>query len=170
MAKKILVAYASRCGSTAEIAAAVGEVLRQAGHDVTVESVKRVKDLSPYQAVIIGSAARMFRLLPEAVKFARKNSAALAKVPVAYFMAGMMMKDATPENTAKADAILNKLREVKGPVGTALFAGKFDVATLEQPWRFFMSRNKDKNKEMGEGDFRDWKAIEAWAGEMAGKI
>jgi len=166
MGKKRLVAYASRCGSTAEVADTVGETLRQAGHDVEVKSVKQVKDAAAYQAIIIGGAARMFHLLPEAVKFAHKNSTALAKVPTAYFMVGLMLKDATVDNLSKADAMLNKLRAIRQPVDTALFAGKLDIAKLKQPWRFFFR----KNTEMAEGDFRDWEAIRKWAEELADKL
>ena len=89
MAGKILVAYATRAGSTTEAAQAIAEALRALyswGDTVDVLPVKAVNDLSPYRAVIAGSAIRMGHWLPEAVDFVTKNQAELAKVPVAFFL------------------------------------------------------------------------------------
>ena len=68
MGKKVLIAYASKAGSTGEVAQAIGQVLCDAGMAVDVRRVQDVKDLSPYSAVVIGSAARMGRLLGEATQ------------------------------------------------------------------------------------------------------
>ncbi len=51
---KILVAYASRAGSTGEVAEAIGQVLCEAGAAVDVRLAKGVTDLSPYRAVVEG--------------------------------------------------------------------------------------------------------------------
>lgn len=87
-------------------------------------------------------------------------------VLISVMMVGLMLKDATVDNLSKADAMLNKLRAIRQPVDTALFAGKLDIAKLKQPWRFFFR----KNTEMAEGDFRDWEAIRKWAEELADKL
>ncbi len=55
MDRKILVTYASKYGATAEIAGKIGDVLRQAGLQVDLFSFDGVRDLAPYQAVILGS-------------------------------------------------------------------------------------------------------------------
>lgn len=119
-----------------------------------------------YRAVVIGSAARVFRLLPEVLRFARQNRAALATVPTAYFMTGLMMKDAQPGRQKQARAILGKLCEIKEPVDLALFTGKLDVAGLRQPWRFYFS----KLSAVGQGDYRDWGDIRKWAAELGAKL
>ena len=166
MGKKILVAYASRYGSTAEVAGVIGGVLCEEGFDVEVRSVKDVKDVGAYQAVIISSALRIFRLLPEAIRFARKYRSVLAGIPTAYFATGLMVTDATPENLRKAEAMLDPLKEIKEPVATALFPGRLKTARLEQPWRFYFRRIS----RMDEGDYRDWDAVKKWAVELAGKF
>jgi menaquinone-dependent protoporphyrinogen oxidase len=56
MDNKILVTYASRFGSTAGVAEAVGKTLAESGVQVDVIPMREVKDLSPYQAVIAGSS------------------------------------------------------------------------------------------------------------------
>ena len=52
----ILVAYATKHGSTAEIAEAIGADLRERGHAVDVTSAHDVHDVSTYDAVVVGSA------------------------------------------------------------------------------------------------------------------
>jgi len=72
MSKKVLLAYASRAGSTAEVAERIGNILKGLGFDVDVKSVKEVTDVTGYDSIVIGSAVRMFKLLPETVKFAKR--------------------------------------------------------------------------------------------------
>ena len=56
MTKKILVTYASRTGTTAGVAEAIGKTLAESGAEVDVRAVADVKDLTPYDAVVAGSA------------------------------------------------------------------------------------------------------------------
>ena len=56
MDKKILVAYGSKRGSTAEIAERIGETLRQKGLTVDVSDAGTVNDLTPYNKIILGSS------------------------------------------------------------------------------------------------------------------
>lgn len=56
---KVLVAYASKRGSTAEIAEAVAKALAEAGLDVDCIKSDDVSDVSPYDAVVLGSAVYM---------------------------------------------------------------------------------------------------------------
>jgi menaquinone-dependent protoporphyrinogen oxidase len=144
MTGKVLVAYATRAGSTAEVAQAIAEVLRarSGGENVDVLPVKEVMDLSPYRAVIVGSAIRMGRWLPEAVDFVAKNQAALARVPAAFFLVSGYLKDDTPEMRARVSAFLDPVRKILQPGKEGLFAGK-----------------------TGKGDWRNWDQIRAWAAD-----
>lgn len=56
MDKKVLVAYATKYGSTEEIAEKIGQVLRQIDLPVEVLSTNRVSDLTSYDAIVLGSA------------------------------------------------------------------------------------------------------------------
>ncbi|HEX3608394.1 MAG TPA: flavodoxin domain-containing protein [Solirubrobacterales bacterium] len=56
---KVLVAHASRRGSTAEIAEAVAGTLRRGGVAADCEAAHDVKSLEPYGAVVLGSAVYM---------------------------------------------------------------------------------------------------------------
>ena len=89
---KVLVAYASKYGATAEIAEKIGQVLRQSGLQVDVSPVKSANDLKSYDAVILGSAAYMFQWRPDAVSFLKKNQNLLAERPIWLFYSGPLVK------------------------------------------------------------------------------
>ena len=69
MNRNILVTYASKYGATKEIAEKIGEVLRQAGLQADVFPVDGIRDLTPYQAIILGSAIYIGKWQKEAVEF-----------------------------------------------------------------------------------------------------
>ncbi|MBN1440829.1 MAG: flavodoxin domain-containing protein [Anaerolineales bacterium] len=165
MGDRILIAYASKCGSTGGVAEEIGKMLCESGAAVDVKRVQDVRDLQPYRAVILGTALRMEKPLPEAVNFAKKNRAILAALPTACFSVGLAMKEDTPENREKTKRMLAPLwSEIPNPVGVGLFGGKLDYSTLSPILRWMFSL--DKSGEMAEGDWRDWDSIRAWAKEL----
>ena len=85
---KALVAYASKRGSTAEIAEAVAMTLREAKLSVDCVPVDQVGDLAPYDAVVLGSAVYMKRWRGDAKHFLRKHGKALASLPFWVFSSG----------------------------------------------------------------------------------
>lgn len=165
MGDKILVAYATRAGSTGEVAQAIAETLRQAGLDVDLRPVREVRDVSPYRAVVLGTAIRAFRPLPEAIRFLRRHREALSRIPVAYFAVCIALMEDTEENRRMAASWMEPMRAVLEPVRMGLFAGKMDYSRLSFPERFIIKRMK-----VPEGDHRNWEAIRAWAGEVAGML
>ena len=88
MEKPVLVAYATKHGATAEIAARVGAVIREAGLEVEVVPADRVRDLTSYKAVVLGSAVYIGQWRKQAAKFLTKNEKALADLPVWLFSSG----------------------------------------------------------------------------------
>jgi len=106
---KILVAYASRCGSTGEVAEAIGQVLCESGVSADIRLVENVSDLSPYRAVIVGSAIRSNEWLPEAVEFVKMHREPLSRVPVAYFLTSLMVVQDTEETHRAAAACLDSM-------------------------------------------------------------
>ena len=88
MDNQVLVTYASKYGATAEIAEKIGEVLGQAGLHTDVQPVEEVSDLTPYKAVILGSAVYIGRWRRSAVKFLEANENLLAERMVWFFSSG----------------------------------------------------------------------------------
>lgn len=85
MNNKILVTYASRAGSTMEVAQAIAKTLGEARAQVDVIPMQEVRDLSAYQAAVVGSAIRKAKWLPEAVQFVRAHQETLRHKPLAMF-------------------------------------------------------------------------------------
>jgi menaquinone-dependent protoporphyrinogen oxidase len=160
-AKKVLVAYASHCGTTAGVAQAIGEVLCDSGANVDVRLVKNAGDLSSYQAIVVGSATRSASWWPGAISFVEANRQSLSRVPVAYFLTCLALYKNTEEarKVAKSymEPVLQAAPEVK-PIDMGFFAGALDYSKLSFAYRTIM-----KIKGAPEGDHRDWNAIRAWA-------
>jgi menaquinone-dependent protoporphyrinogen oxidase len=124
-----------------------------------------VTDLTSYGGVVIGSAIRGSKWLPEATEFLEANREILSKTRVAYFLTCLIMSRPTDENRRKACAFLDPLKESVPevrPVDIGLFAGVLDYSKLPWPMRLLMKR-KMKAKGISEGDYRDWHDIRTWA-------
>jgi menaquinone-dependent protoporphyrinogen oxidase len=167
--KKTLVAYASRTGSTGGVAEAIGQVLRDAGLDVDVRLVKHAGDVSPYGAVVLGSAVNRASWLSEAIDFAEKNREALSRVPVAYFLTCVTLYYDTEEARKVARSymgpVLRAVPEVQ-PVDCGYFGGVLDYSKLNLVVQMVM-KSKMQARGIPEGDFRNWDAITAWAKGLA---
>lgn len=163
MEKRVLVAYASKYGSTGGVADAIGKELCSKDVAADVVLIKNANNISSYQGVIIGSAVYMGKWMSEAVDFVKKNKDTLCKVPVAYFLVCITMSKPTEKNRAEVlsymDPILKAVPEIK-PVSIGTFAGALDYSNLSWLYQKIL-----KAKGSPEGDFRDWNDIRAWARE-----
>ncbi len=159
---KILVTYATRAGSTVQIAEEIGQALSARGAVVDVLPVKKVNGVAEYDAVVVGSAIRMGRWLPEAFDFVKANRSVLAGRPTAYFLVSGFLRDDTPEMRQKVLGFLDPVRAILEPVGIGLFAGEMDYSKL--PW---LDRTIAKSVGSYEGDWRNWEAIRSWAASLA---
>jgi menaquinone-dependent protoporphyrinogen oxidase len=88
--KKILVAYATFAGSTAEVAQAVAEEIAQSGWPVEVLPVAEVKDLEAYAGVVLGGPM-IVGWHRSAMKFLKQHRAALQRIPLAIFVMAMSL-------------------------------------------------------------------------------
>lgn len=170
---RVLIVHASRYGSTQGIAERIGETLRQHGIETTVKSVRDAGDPAGYDAVVIGSAAYYFRWMKKAAEFVRRHREALAERPVWLFSSG-------PLGTEARDSEGRDKREVTVPKEIAEFTESihprehrvFFGALIREKLGFAhrlmlkLPVNKD-NAIFPLGDFRNWKEIDAWAGEIA---
>ena len=89
MTAHILVAYASRKGSTAGIAQAIGKELNSEGDAVDVSEMKSVTSLAGYNAVVIGAPVYTGKVTGDVVAFVAANKDGLSHLPVAGFVTGI---------------------------------------------------------------------------------
>ena len=163
MTAKVLVAYASRFGSTQGVAEEVGRVLEEYGLQVDVLPAAEVQDISAYQAVVAGSAINSGEWLPEGMAFLRKHQAQLNQKPFAAFLVCMTL---TMKNGAYEQMVSEWMRPVRAlvpPVSEGLFAGGLDIRRIPS----FGDRVKFRLSVLAgvwsEGDHRDWETIRRWA-------
>ena len=159
--KPILIAYATRAGSTKEIAQTIAESLTEHGARVAIYPVKEITTLEPYRAVILGSAIRAGSWLPEAVTFVKQHKSDLEKLPLVYFLVCATMREDTPKHHDEVLAYLKRVRAMLEPLEIGLFAGKLDATKLG-----FFEKLLIKAMRSEEGDWRDWEAIHDWAGRI----
>ena len=164
MGKRVLVTYASKYGSTGGVADAIGKELCGKGLAADVALIRNAGDLGSYQGVVVGSAIYMGKWMSEATDFVKNNRNLLSQVPVAYFLVCMTLAQPTEEKRTEVlsyvDPLLKTVPEVK-PLGIGTFAGALDYSNLS-----WLNKKILKAKGSPEGDFRDWKAIRAWAREQ----
>ena len=165
MTGRILVTYASRSGSTAEIAQAVAKELITAGYDVDVTEINCVITLAGYNGIVIGAPLYMGNLVKDVAKFVGKFKVPLASLPVASFAVGLTPVSEKVGNVDHAMECLHTTLAPLKPVGTILFAGRLDPAKLG-----FIQRKMMEIGKVPSGDFRDWNLIAAWAQELPEKM
>jgi menaquinone-dependent protoporphyrinogen oxidase len=166
--EKVLVAYATTHGSTQEVAEVVASTLREQGLTVEVQPARNVRKLEGYGAVVLGAPLYMFRLHRDAPRFLNKfRKAFTSGLPVAIFSGGPF-GESKAEDWQKIrenfDQELSKFTWLH-PAAVELVGGKFDPAHLRFPWNLLPAL-----KNMPSSDLRDWDAIRAWAGSLAGKF
>jgi menaquinone-dependent protoporphyrinogen oxidase len=154
----VLVAYATKMGSTKDIAEAIGEELKRRGLHAEVHNVREVV-VAPefYDAVVLGSAVYATRWRPEATRFVNRHATTLATRPVWLFESGWIGKRpnplvATPGGRRRAARI--------SAAPPTVFGGRIDPALATG----FFDRMVAKTMS---GDSRDFDEIRAWAGQIA---
>jgi menaquinone-dependent protoporphyrinogen oxidase len=149
---RILVAYATRNGSTQQVAEAVAAVVRTGGADVRVTHVRSAPEsLDGWDLVILGAPIYSGRWHPDARRFLKRHRRQLSSVPVAVFALGPRddEEEAWQRSWTQLWRALDK-RVWLVPVAVELFGGADPSGRHGRPRR----------------DLRDWDAIGQWAGKV----
>ncbi|HEY95017.1 MAG TPA: hypothetical protein G4O15_08780 [Dehalococcoidia bacterium] len=167
MAKKILVAYGSKYGGTAEIAEEIGKVLKQEALEVDVHSADHVSNPARYDAFVIGSGVYAGMWRKEAVNFVKNNEKLLADKPVWIFSSGPTgegdIKDLMSgwEYPGKIRPAIESIK----PREITVFHGVADPEKMS-----FFDKLILKMVKAPSGDFRKWEAITDWAKGIAAEL
>ncbi|MEI6292046.1 MAG: flavodoxin domain-containing protein [Methanomicrobiales archaeon] len=160
---QILVAFATRKGSTGEIASAIGKELEGGGQQVKVSLLKDTSSPEGYDAAVLGAPVYTGHIDDDLRKFVDRNKNGLKNIPVAAFAVGLAPVDhkiGSPEDLEK------QLRTLASPVklvAITVFAGKLDTAQHS-----FMTKTMISLMKAPTGDFRDWDVIREWAKSLPG--
>jgi menaquinone-dependent protoporphyrinogen oxidase len=131
---------------------------------VDVRPMGEVSDLSPYRAVVAGSAIRSGKWLPEALRFVQEHRAELAARPFAAFLVCITLSMQGAEGYRHGvSGWLQPVRSLVRPVSEGLFAGALDFGKLPLNPRTLLMRAPVLLRAWKEGDHRDWEAIRNWA-------
>src|SRR4051812_43141259 len=101
MSEAILVAYATRGGSTREVADAIAATLRKKELRVEVRPVEAVDSILPYSAVVLGAPIYYGHWEKEMLRFLGQHTVALISRPVAIFALGPLQNDAEEMKAAR---------------------------------------------------------------------
>jgi menaquinone-dependent protoporphyrinogen oxidase len=170
MTNTILVTYASRSGSTAGVAEAIGETLAQCGMDVELRPMQEVDDLTAYRAIVAGSAIQDQQWLPEAMQFLKRHQTVLKQKPFAIFAVCMTMTIQDGKYRDGVAAWLEPVRALVKPVSEGLFAGTLDISKVPTVGKRLKFRLSVLSGVWSEGDHRDWDAIRGWASSLPEKL
>lgn len=167
---RILVAYETAYGSTAETAEAIGEALRACGSHVDVVRCREVRSVDGYDAFVVGAPVWASNWLKPAQAFVRRFREALARHPTAYFHAS----GAAGEAKTRDDIVeimeprLRRYAPEVEPVAIGAVGGVVDFDAYSLPIRLLMKAvvGRAGGPTSGRHDLRDWEQIRTWASQV----
>jgi menaquinone-dependent protoporphyrinogen oxidase len=166
MSASVLVGYATRYGSTREVADVIAVVFREAGLEADLLPLREVHELTGYKAVVLGAPLFMFHWHKDALNFLSQHCKALVERPVAVFALGPVHEPHDAEEWQSSRLQLDKeLARFPWfqPVALEMFGGRYDPQDLRFPLKMFAGSEPAS-------DIRDWTAIRAWAADLVGKL
>jgi menaquinone-dependent protoporphyrinogen oxidase len=158
----VLVAYASKHGSTAEIAEVIARVLTEAGCAVELRRASMVGSMEEFDAVVIGSSIYIGQWHADAMRFIDEHERALQGTEVWLFSSGPIGEDPLPK---EEPPVTEQLMERTGANEHRSFAGRLDRSSLGFGERLITTALRAPS-----GDFRDWDAIREWAAGISRQL
>jgi menaquinone-dependent protoporphyrinogen oxidase len=160
---KVLVVYGTGTGCTEGVAERIARTIAASGHQVEVVPASVAPDPAAFDAILVGSGVRAGNWHAPVKEWVVRNAGVLKSKRVAFFTACLTLAS-EPSKTEEVRAYTAPLVAETGvePVDVGVFAG------WNEPKAFsFVERAIMKLMKAPEGDFRDWPAIETWAGQVA---
>lgn len=160
MSERILIAHASKHGSTAETAERIGQLLRERGLEADIWEASRIEALTGHDGVIVAGSIHAGRWHPDAKAFIKRFARELAELRVAYFAMGPKTSDPDDISSAREQLDLNlkRLPDV-GAEPIAIFGGVIGPETLHFPF-----------SRLPAVDARDWEAVATFVDAYAARF
>lgn len=169
---RLLTAYASAHGSTAEVARFIADIWRKRGVDTHVAAIGSAPSLAAYHACALGSPIHSGLWLPEMATFVRRSRELLAKKPVYLWLNCLRVLEPAGYAYVTNNYLPNILDRKLAFRKIGVFAGKIDLATINEDERWTLTFRYDGREDLDRlaGDFRDWKKIGDWAEQVAADL
>ncbi|WP_416975013.1 flavodoxin domain-containing protein [Streptomyces sp. 4F14] len=158
----VLVAYGTTNGSTARIADAVAAALRERGLGTETRPARSVTDVTRYEAVVVGGALYAGRWHRDARRLVRRHRRALAQRPLWLFSSGPLDASATERDIPPVRGVRRTMTSLNAR-GHVTFGGCLEEGARGWIAGRILAAGKG-------GDFRDFDAVEEWAGRIAGEL
>lgn len=171
MPASILIAYATRGRSTAEVASAMGAAMADAGLDAKVLPVNEVESLAGYSAVVLGAPLYCGRFPREFHKFLARHRESLTEMHPWCFVLGPTRTEPADFEAAhmQAEKQLSRHGWLQIPE-LKIFGGRWDVSHLTFPFSLIKCLPASLLRRIPSADVRDWMAIRAWALEIGRRV
>jgi menaquinone-dependent protoporphyrinogen oxidase len=159
---RVLVAYSSRHGGTAEMAEWIAAELAEAGLPVDTRDVAAVDSLEGYDAVVLGSGVYMRSWRRDARRFLGRYRRELADLEVWLFSSGPVDPEVSVPNDDIGPGLARRAQQIKAQ-GHVTFGGVLRADTEGWLARRLARRGMA-------GDYRDETAVRAWAASIAATL
>jgi menaquinone-dependent protoporphyrinogen oxidase len=182
---KVLVVYGTRSGATKGTSEEIGKVLQEANFEVKVVNAKeeKIRDISEYGLVVVGSGLAMGDWANEAEDFVKRFHKDFANKKLAIFISSLKPVEEKEGKTARVARIQKVglddkiLKYQLKPISTGVFGGTIDYnkmnfiirKSMEIGYKSQLQNGGFKEVQPGFYDLRDWNEIHEWAKELARK-
>ncbi|MGW7363733.1 flavodoxin domain-containing protein [Streptomyces sp. NPDC054841] len=160
--KRVLVAYGSKHGGTAGIADEIGRALRDDGYETAVIPAGDVKDVSGYDAVVLGSSLYLRHWHRDARRCAKRNADALRERPVWLFSSGPVDSSAEQGDITPVRGAAKQMERLHAREHIT-FGGSITATTPGRFARYLVRHGQG-------GDFRNPERVRHWAHHIASEL
>ncbi|MBY5161191.1 flavodoxin domain-containing protein [Salsipaludibacter albus] len=158
---RVLVVYATKMGGTRGLAEMVGHTLEEEGVDAVVAAADEIRDVTGFDAVVVGGALYAFRWHKDARRFVRRHREDLSTMPVWLFSSGPLDDSASAEDIDPVRGVAAAMRRI-GARGHVTFGGRMPADATGFP-AAAMARDNT-------GDWRDPDHVAAWTREVVAEL
>jgi len=182
---KALILYGTRYGATKETSEEIAKALQEENLEVKIVNAQKekVKDISEYELIAVGSGIACGKWVNEAEDFLKKFKKEFEHKKLALFVSSVKpiaVREGNLEEVAKMRkaALEDKVSKYNlKPVSMGFFGGIIDFNKMgfltrkgmEAAFKSPLQKHEFKETEPDAYDLRDWNEIRSWAKELAKK-
>jgi menaquinone-dependent protoporphyrinogen oxidase len=171
MPASVFVAYATRGGSTGEVAQAIGASMRKSRITAHIALVSGVDSIPRMTPVVLGAPLYMGRFPKEFHHFLARHRGELEILKPWCFVLGPTRANSADFEAARHQALKQLARyNWFCPADVRIFGGRWNPKTLPFPFSLATRLPGNPLAKIPAADVRDWAEIDDWAEGIARQI